>query len=92
MKKLGKKELVEKMVALGLYETKVEAAKAVAAFTEATQEIVNEGNMLTLVGFGSFKTVTKGARKIKHPSTREVLDVPERTMAKFIPSKIFLYR
>jgi len=51
-----------------------------------TEGITTEGKV-TLVGFGTFSVVTRKARKARNPKTGEPIDVPEKTVPKFKPSK-----
>ncbi|MGL4970696.1 MAG: HU family DNA-binding protein [Cetobacterium sp.] len=90
MNKLGKKELARKMVDLGLFETIKDGSIAVNAFVDAVTQVVNEGDMVSIVGFGNFKTTIKKGRKIMHPSTRLEIDVPDKLIPKFIASKKLL--
>ena len=57
-----------------------EAADLIARETAAGERVI-------LRGFGTFKEVTKKARKAKNPKTGEIVDVPERTVIHFKPSK-----
>lgn len=57
---------------------------------EAADLITREtaaGERIILRGFGTFKQVTKAARKAKNPRTGEVVDVPARTVLAFKASK-----
>ena len=48
--------------------------------------IVNEGKV-TLVGFGTFSVVKRKARTARNPQTGEAIEVPEKMVPKFKPSK-----
>lgn len=85
--------------------TKKELATAVAKNTDLTiaksEEVLNEvleqvkkslreGDTVSLLGFGNFKTVTRSARTGFNPQNRQSIEIPEKTVAKFVPSKNFL--
>lgn len=57
---------------------------------EAMELVTREataGEKIILRGVGTFKQVTKAARKAKNPKTGEVIDVPARTVLAFKASK-----
>ena len=41
------------------------------------------GGKISLLGFGSFSTTEKAARKGVNPKTKEVIDIPARKVVKF---------
>lgn len=57
-----------------------EAADLIARETSAGEKII-------LRGFGTFKQITKAARKAKNPRTGETIDVPARTVLAFKAAK-----
>ncbi len=70
---------------------KKETAESVLkAFTSTVMDAVSEGDKVSLVGFGSFFTITRKARQGRNPATGEALDIPEKTVPKFAPGKAFL--
>ena len=83
---MKKADLVAKMAA-GAVITKTQAEKALSAFMAATEAAMKAGEKLTLVGFGTFSTVTRKARKGRNPQTGKVIDIPAKTSAKFSPGK-----
>ena len=44
---------------------------------------MKEGGKISLLGFGSFSTTEKAARKGVNPKTKEVIDIPARKVVKF---------
>ena len=50
---------------------------------------LQQGNTVTISGFGSFKTVQRMARKGRNPSTGEEMIIPASKTVKFIPAKSF---
>ena len=51
-----------------------------------TDLLVNK-KTLTLVGFGTFKTVERESRKCRNPKTGEIINVNAKTVPKFVPGK-----
>lgn len=67
--------------------TKAQAEKALASFLSATETTLKAGDKLTLIGFGTFSTVTRKARKGRNPQTGAEIKIAARTSAKFSPGK-----
>lgn len=63
--------------------TKVDAKKAVDAVVCATVEAINKGERVSLVGFGTFTTATRKARKGRNPQTGAKIMIPEKKLVKF---------
>ena len=66
---------------------KVEAEKAVAAFIASVTTALKSGDKLSLVGFGTFSTAKRAARKGQNPQTGKKIDIPAATIPKFKPGK-----
>ena len=67
--------------------TKVEAEKAVAAFIGSVTTALKSGDKLSLIGFGTFSTAKRAARKGQNPQTGKKIDIPAATVPKFKPGK-----
>lgn len=67
------------------------ATVAEAAVDAVLQSIMEESaaGSFTVVGFGSFKTVSKPARTGRNPRTGEALEIPARKSIKFTAGKKF---
>ncbi len=80
---------------------KPELAAALAAQTKAPKAVTLEfvtslfeliaaelerGNKVTLGNFGSFYPVLHKGRTTSHPTTKDAVDLPAQTLAKFRPS------
>ncbi len=66
---------------------KVEAEKAVAAFTSVVTGCLKQGDKLSLVGFGTFSTSKRAARKGQNPQTGKKITIAAATVPKFKPGK-----
>ena len=63
--------------------SKVDSKKAVEAFIQTISNEMKEGGKISLLGFGSFSTTEKAARKVVNPKTKVVIDIPARKVVKF---------
>lgn len=82
------RDLLEKVVE----KTGVTKSVAIDVLNTITQSIVNsvkEGNRVLLSGLGSFSQQTRAAKKGRNPKTGEPIDIPEKIVPKFKPSKVF---
>lgn len=79
---MNKKELVDSM-AEAADISRAAAEKALNSLLMSITESLTGGDKVTLVGFGTFSTVKRAARKTKNPRTGEPLEVPAKTLAKF---------
>jgi DNA-binding protein HU-beta len=66
---------------------KVDAEKAVAAFIASVTTALKKGDKLSLVGFGTFSTAKRAARKGQNPQTGKKINIPAATVPKFKPGK-----
>ena len=63
--------------------TKVDAEKFVKALLEVVTGCLVKGDKLTLVGFGTFDTAKRAARKGLNPQTGKKIDIPASVSPKF---------
>ena len=63
--------------------TKTKSNEVINAITKAISGSLSDGERVTLVGFGSFTTTTRTARKGRNPKTGEIIDIPSKRVAKF---------
>jgi DNA-binding protein HU-beta len=63
--------------------TKSKTNEVVDAFVSSITESLKNGEKVTLVGFGTFATTKKEARKGRNPKTGETIEIPSKTVAKF---------
>lgn len=81
---MTKADLVAK-IAEGTGITKIQAEKAVAAFTGAVETALKAGDKVTLIGFGTFSAVARKARTGRNPQTGKEIKIPAKTNGKFSP-------
>ena len=67
--------------------TNGEAEAVLKAFVSSVQETLKKGNKVQLIGFGSFSTMKRAARKGVNPKTKEAINIPAKKVAKFVPGK-----
>ena len=82
---MNKQDLIEKVSEV--LETKKDAHAAVDRMIEAITDALAAKNSVTLVGFGTFKVVKRQAKKGRNPKTGEAIDIPAKTVPKFVPGK-----
>ena len=73
--------------AVGL--TKVETEAVVNGFISTLKEALMMGHNIEIRGFGTFKVKKKKARIARNPRTSEKVEVPERYVPIFKPSRDF---
>lgn len=66
--------------------TQVEARAAIDNLVGVIGDQVASGKSVNLRGFGTFKAVTREARKAQHPRTRATIHVPRKKVPVFRPS------
>ncbi|GLR14648.1 MAG: HU family DNA-binding protein [Chitinimonas sp.] len=69
--------------------SKAAAGNSLDAFIEAVSQAVAEGDTVTLVGFGTFKSLPRAAREGKNPRTGEKLKIAATVVPKFTPGATF---
>ncbi len=67
--------------------TKVEAEKAVDAILGAIKKSLKKGEMVTLIGFGTFKVAKRSARNVRNPQTGDQIKIAARKVPKFTAGK-----
>lgn len=68
-------------------ETKAAAGKALDATLEAITDALAQGDAITLVGFGTFKSSERAARTGRNPRTGQEIQIPAAKTVKFTPGK-----
>lgn len=67
--------------------TKAEAQRALERFVELVSESLKSGVDVTMVGFGTFVTRKRKARKGRNPQTGVEIEIPESRVVVFRPGK-----
>ncbi len=80
---MNKQAFVELVQSSGSYTTKVEAEKAIKAFTEAVSTVLASKESITLVGFGTFTAVEVPEKSGIVPGTDKTYTKPAHTAPKF---------
>lgn len=83
---MKKQELVA-IIAKEAGITKVAAAKALKATTDAIGDAIAKGDSVQLVGFGTFGSKKRAARTGKNPRTGEKIKIAASTVAAFKAGK-----
>lgn len=84
---MTKAELVDKIRAKAGLSSKAKAEEALDAVVASVREALAAGDSITFTGFGSFKVVTRAARKGRNPRTGKEITIPAGKVAKFTPGK-----
>ena len=86
---MKKNNLVEHMaICAGI--SKVSAQIALEAFLEATSKSLQNGNKVSLTGFGTWSVYERSARMGRNPKTNEPLAIPAKNTVKFKASSQLL--
>lgn len=79
---MNRAELIEKLISQ-TDMSKALAGRVLDTLIDTIQTAVKKGESVTLVGFGTFKSVKRAARIGKNPSTGVALKIPAGTVPKF---------
>jgi len=82
---MTKAELVSSISAeTGL--SKIKSNEILNNITSIISNVLKTGDKVTLVGFGTFTTSERSARRGRNPKTGEIIDIAAKRVAKFKPS------
>ncbi len=79
---MNKTELID-AIASESKLSKVDAKKAVDAFTKVTTKALKKGDKLALVGFGSYSVTRRSAREGRNPQTGKTIKIAAKNVVKF---------
>jgi DNA-binding protein HU-beta len=82
-----KAELVRNVKERAGLASLAQAEAAYDSLLEVIAEVLKTEGSLALFGFGSFKVVSRAARKGRNPRTGEELTIPASKIVKFMPGK-----
>ncbi len=81
---MNKAQLIEKIQGkLGEDTTKKHAEEALNAVLESIKDGVQEDGKVQIIGFGTFATKTREARKGRNPKTGQEITIPASTTVAF---------
>lgn len=83
---MTKAELIGK-VAESAEVSKATSEKVINAVIKNVESSLSSGKTVTLVGFGTFTTSLRKARKGRNPQTGNEINIPASTVPKFRPGK-----
>jgi DNA-binding protein HU-beta len=66
-----------------------EAVQAVELFLDSIKESLQQGQKVSLVGFGTFLVNARNSRNGHNPRTRERIFIEKKCVARFKPGKAF---
>lgn len=67
--------------------TKKDAQEAVDAVFSAITQAMENGDTVTLIGFGTFKVAKRAARKGRNPKTGKEISIAAKNVPRFVPGK-----
>lgn len=82
---MNKADLVNEVAQV--VSTKKEAQAAVDCVLDTVAKALKQGDAVTLVGFGTFKVVTRKARTGRNPQTGAEIEIGASKAPKFVPGK-----
>jgi nucleoid DNA-binding protein len=82
---MNKADLVNEVASV--VSTKKEAQAAVDCVLDAITKTLKKGDVVTLVGFGTFKVTKRKARKGRNPQTGEEIKIAASKAPKFVAGK-----
>ena len=83
---MNKKDLIGR-IAKDVRLSKTTAGKALEATLQTITEALKKRQSVTLVGFGTFTTAERKARKGRDPQTKEEIRIPAKMVPKFRAGK-----
>jgi DNA-binding protein HU-beta len=84
---MNKADLVNEVA--NVVSNKTEAQAAVDRVLESIVRTLKNGDVVTLVGFGTFKVVKRKARTGRNPQTGTEIQISASNAPKFVPGKAF---
>ncbi|WP_443735738.1 HU family DNA-binding protein [Streptomyces lavenduligriseus] len=85
---LNKQELID-AVAAQTGTSKAQIGQTLDSAFEVIKEAVAKGDIVQLIGFGSFGSGERAARIGKNPKTGQSISIPAAKTVKFTPGKAF---
>ena len=83
---MNKQDLVARIVK-DTGASKAQASRIVTVFLSTVTKALKKGEAVTFVGFGTFKTAVRKARKGRNPLTGGTIRIPKRKAVRFSAGK-----
>ena len=83
---MNKQDLIAK-IAKDTGSSKSGAAAAVDSLIDGITKSLKKGDPVSFVGFGTFKTSNRKARKARNPQTGAPINIPKRRVPRFTAGK-----
>ena len=83
---MNKQDLIAK-IAKDTEMSKASAAAAVESLIDGITRSLKQGDAITFVGFGTFKTSQRKARTARNPQTGAPIKIPKRRVVRFTAGK-----
>lgn len=83
---MNKSELID-AIATKADMQKVQAGRALDAFIDSVTQALQEGDTVSLVGFGTFSVKQRAERKGRNPQTGEEITIKAAKVPNFKPGK-----
>ena len=83
---MNKQDLIARIVK-DTGATKTQASRIVTVFLASVTKALKKGEAVTFVGFGTFKTAVRKARKGRNPLTGGAIRIPKRKAVRFSAGK-----
>jgi len=83
---MNKQDVVAK-IAKDTGLTKTAAVGVIDSLIESITKALKKGDTVSFVGFGTFKTSHRKARKARNPQTGAPINIPKRRVARFTAGK-----
>ena len=83
---MNKQELIAK-IAKDTGSSKAGASAAVESLIDGITKSLKKGDSVSFVGFGTFKTANRKARKARNPQTGAPINIPKRRVPRFAAGK-----
>jgi DNA-binding protein HU-beta len=84
-KNMNKADLVNEVSKI--VKTKKDAQASVDSVLSSITKALENGDSVSLIGFGTFKVAERKARKGRNPQTGEEIHIPLRKVPKFVAGK-----
>ena len=82
---MNKADLINKVSEV--LSNKKDAQAAVDCTIKSITEALSGNDSVTLIGFGTFKTANRKARKGRNPQTGQEINIAEKNVPKFVAGK-----